>query len=111
MALFGNRGSALRRDATKLWAAASLAEGVVISRTATGPEWRTIEDAMLDGFVTQLLDDGYLLETESHFVLAWDALFAAIDAAEYADLPTMLRLPPRTAARASLRSQHSLTDR
>jgi hypothetical protein len=108
--LFGTRDAAGQMNSTRLWVAASTIEGVTITRGAIGPEWRAVDDAMFDGFVTQLLDDGYLQESGSQFLLTWDALFLTIGTAEYATLPAMLGLPETTTARVALRSHQSLTD-
>jgi hypothetical protein len=107
--VFGRRGSA-STPSTKRWIAALADEGVFLAEGSAGTQWRAVTDVMFDGFVTQLLDDGHLEERGAHLLLTWDALFSAGRAAEYADLPAMLALPPATTARVSLRSHQSLTD-
>lgn len=90
----------------RLWSQA----GVVLTRSPTaGGE--TIEDNLLEGYLTQLTDDGLAGQAEDGFLLDWDSLYAALELPDYVPLREILRLPPFTETRPALRSSHSLTDR
>lgn len=84
--------------------------GVVIMR-GDGQNAIPLENPLLGGFLTQLNDEGLTQETESGYLLGWDALYAALAQPAYADLQEFLQLPPITATRPVLQSRQSLTDR
>ena len=69
-----------------------------------------LQNPMVGGFLTQLVDDGLAVETEDGFVLGWDAVYTAMADSAYASLPEVLSLPPFTHARPVLQSSNSLTD-
>src|SRR5262245_34774112 len=65
---------------------------------------------LTEGHATQLSDDGYLVESDGSYVLSWDALYEATRTPAYAELPTLLGLPPFTEMQMVLRSRNALTD-
>ena len=84
--------------------------GVVLSRIK-GQDAVWVESPLLNGFLTQLADDGLVLDTADGYLFGWDAFYTATSRPEYAALSELLMRPPCTAARQLLRSNHSLTDR
>lgn len=95
---------------TSKWSRLWSSSGVVLSRIASQGSVQ-IENPLVEGYLTQLVDDGLVLETEDGFLLGWDAMYTAIGRPEYTTLSELLTLPPHTAARQLLRSNNSLTDR
>jgi hypothetical protein len=83
--------------------------GVLISRAKNDSDTQAA-GALVDGFVTQLVDDGHLVEADGGFLLSWDALYEALRSPDYMDLPAVIGIPPQTSARISLRSRNALTD-
>ena len=84
--------------------------GVVLSHIE-GQDAVWVESPLLNGFLTQLADDGLVLDTADGYLFGWDSFYTATSRPEYAALSELLMRPPRTAARQLLRSNHSLTDR
>lgn len=70
----------------------------------------SIESPVLAGFLTQLVDDGFAIESAEGFLLGWDALYAAMSQPNYSDLHELLQLPAFAKIRPSLRSSNSLAD-
>ncbi|MGV3710394.1 MAG: SNF2-related protein [Gemmatimonas sp.] len=84
----------------------------------TGVEIRRVSesnDAVLtgdvEGFLTQLGDEGYLdiRETGERF-FQWPSVFAALESSDYDGLSAALRLPPVTECRPHVSSKGALTD-
>lgn len=103
--LFKKIGAAAGDEWMRRWSQA----GVVVSR-GSGQGGVHLRDPMVGGFLTQLADDGFAVETGDGFLVGWDALYAAMSLSAYGALPATLSLPPFTDARPSLRSSNSLTD-
>jgi len=82
--------------------------GVVLSRE--GDQGTRVTNPLLDGYLTQLTDDGLATEDADGYTIGWDALYAALALAEYAALPEVLSLPRLTETRPVLQSRNSLTD-
>ncbi|WP_232313962.1 SNF2-related protein [Ralstonia sp. A12] len=85
--------------------------GVVLTSDKAMPDVPAIEGSLLEGYLTQLVDDGLAVETEDGFLLGWDSMYAVLDMPAYVELSSLLQLPGFTNARPALRSSHSLTDR
>lgn len=83
--------------------------GVLLSRDV-GHGGARIENPLVDGYLTQLADDGHAVETPDGYILGWDALYSALEQPTYAALPELLSLPPTTNSRPVLQSSDSLTD-
>lgn len=103
--LFKKSGNHTNPEWLRRWSPA----GVVLARGA-GLGGVPLLDPMVDGFLTQLSDDGLAVETPDGYLLDWDALFAAMSQPAYASLSDALLIPRITAANLSLRSSNSLTD-
>jgi hypothetical protein len=84
-------------------------EGVIITK-ATKASGHGLDSPSLVGYLEQLIDDGLATEQSEEVFLAWDALYAALERPAYRELAEVLRLPPFTSARPSLRSNGALTD-
>src|SRR3989442_14302825 len=69
-----------------------------------------VEAPLFDAYVTQMADDGLLVETEDGYLLSWDALYEAMRSPAYGELPVFLAIPPRTHAQMVLRSRNALSD-
>lgn len=82
--------------------------GVVVSRGASHEA--NVTGPLMDGYLTQLADDGLAVETADGYVIEWDGLFAALALPAYAALPEVLSLPRVTEARPDLHSINALTD-
>jgi hypothetical protein len=100
---------AKERDVTS-WGRYWSPEGVVLTRHS-GTDSATIEGPLVEGYLTQLADDGLAGQTEEGFLLDWDSLYAALERPDYAPLRDVLQLPSFTETRPALRSSHSLADR
>ena len=84
--------------------------GIHITSATSKSGGVTIDDPMVGGFLTQLVDDGHAVEAEDGYLLGWDGLYTALDAPAYAQLPELLQLPRFTDTRPALRSSQALTD-
>lgn len=91
------------------WFRAWTSSGVVLSRTAQ-PDGARLQSTEVDGFLTQLADDGLAVETDTGYVLGWDALYTGLGQQAYSGLREVLSLPPLTESAPALRSTGSLTD-
>lgn len=91
------------------WVRALTPSGMVLSRTAQ-PDGVRLQSTQVDGFLTQLADDGLAVETDTGFVLGWDAFYTALSQQAYSGLSEVLSLPPLTESAPALRSTGSLTD-
>ncbi|USE77560.1 SNF2-related protein [Cupriavidus gilardii] len=67
-------------------------------------------DPMLVGYLSQMADEGFAVETSEGYLIGWDELYAALASPSYTALPDALALPSFATARAILRSSNSLTD-
>src|SRR5436189_2981868 len=83
--------------------------GLALDRKDTG-DGNRVEVSLTDGYVTQMFDDGHLLETGDGYFLSWDALYETLRSPAYVQLPELLAIPPETQAQIALRSRNSLTD-
>jgi len=82
--------------------------GIVLRRTDKGGV--ALLSPLVDGYITQLMDEGLLEESESGYLLSWSNLYAALESGAYEELASILRLPAPTTTRPMLKSQGSLTD-
>jgi hypothetical protein len=85
--------------------------GIVLTRGATQTPGDVIDDPLLRGYLTQLEDDGIVVEIDDGYLLSWDSLYTALDRPVYNPLRDILKIPLFTDARPILNSSHSLTDR
>lgn len=67
-------------------------------------------DPMLVGYLSQMADEGFAVETSEGYLIGWDELYAALASPSYTALADALALPSFGTARAILRSSNSLTD-
>ena len=86
------------------WRCSWSEEGISIERAAEDAQ-RGGAVLSLDGLLTQLADDGLIIERDSNFLFAWEAFYAALESADYSDLAQLLGTPRLTDARMALRSQ------
>jgi len=84
--------------------------GVVLTRHLAA-DGVNVEGSLVEGYLTQLADDGLAGQTDDGFLLDWDSLYGALERSDYAPLREILRLPSFTETRPALRSSHSLSDR
>ena len=103
--LFKRSGGDTNANWRRLWSQT----GLVLSR-GVGQGGVPLQNPMVDGFLTQLSDDGLAVETPDGYVIGWDALFDAMSQPGYASLTDALLVPRATDAKPSLRSSNSLTD-
>ena len=59
----------------------------------------TVETPVIDAYVTQMSDDGHLVETDDGYLLSWDALYET------------MRSPAYFLARSRIASRRSAADR
>jgi hypothetical protein len=71
---------------------------------------KAVDNTLLEGFLTQLVDDGIAAETEGGYLIGWDGLYEALQRSSYAELPGLLQLPEPGRVRAVLESKNALTD-
>ena len=93
----------------KTWHCSWSEEGILIGHALVASGTKAAGE-FLDGFITQLMDDGYAVEANDEVVLKWNDFYEAVRVAAYADLPQLIGTPPQTKARMSLRSRNTLID-
>jgi len=89
-------------------------EGILVSRhQPDAPEaFRACHSSPeIAGFVAQLQDEAYAMDTPAGALIRWDVLYALVDDRNYASSLYLLHLPPITDMTLRLSSQGSLTDR
>jgi hypothetical protein len=91
------------------WFRAFTVDGVQISRRPL-PHGEALLSPVLEGFLTQLIDEGAVTEAETTYHLSWDALYANCLQGGYEGLVEALALPKLTSCRQILQSSNSLTD-
>lgn len=74
-------------------------------------EGSSLEEPLLDGFLTQLVDDGHATEVADGYSISWNEIYSAAASPAYQALPEMLELPTFTERRQALRSSKSLVDK
>jgi hypothetical protein len=92
------------------WVRSWTDESVLLRRVFL-QEGTTLEGAFLDGFLTQLVDDGHATAGTDGYSISWDELYAAAANSAYPTLTELLALPPYTLRRQALRSSNSLIDK
>lgn len=103
--IFKKAGAA---EGTAQWMRRWSPSGVVLTR-GSGPGVH-VTSLLLDGYLTQLEDDGLATKIANEYVIGWDGLYEALALPAYATLPEILSLPRMTETRPDLRSSNSLTD-
>ena len=93
----------------KTWHCSWSEEGILIGHALVASGTKAAGE-FLDGFITQLMDDGYAVEANDEVVLKWNDFYEAVRVAAYAALPQLIGTPPQTKARMSLRSRNTLID-
>lgn len=92
------------------WRRRLSAAGVHIASDKAATGGVAVGGPMLSGFLTQLVDDGFGVETDGVYLVGWDGLYNALSLPAYRQLPEVLQLPRFVEARPVLRSSNSLTD-
>ena len=103
-------GNFLKRstgDQPSTWGMTVSDEGVHLCTTGEGAR---LTSPLLQGYIAQLLDDGFATDSPERITLQWDAIYAALESPGYAELLSVLGLPEFTALVPWLRSSGSLTD-
>ena len=103
-------GSFLRRGPaaqSSPWRMTTSEKGVHLSTVGEGVR---LTSQMLDGYIAQLIDDGFALEAADGIDLPWESIYAALASPGYTDLQALLGLPGFTDLVPCLRSTGSLTD-
>ncbi|MEI7968365.1 MAG: SNF2-related protein [Betaproteobacteria bacterium] len=91
------------------WYAKESEAGLLVTRISD--DARPLEHTLiLDGWLSQLEDDGFACPIENGFLVSWDALYELHDHREHAQALVMLSLPPVTEATPILSSRGSLDD-
>jgi hypothetical protein len=98
------------QSATPSWSRTWSEAGVLVSREVTS-EGDALSEPLLDGFLTQLFDDGHATELPNGYLISWDEVYAAAGSPAYKALPELLALPSQTERQQSLRSSNSLIDK
>ena len=89
-------------------------EGVLLSRDqpdAPEPFRARHSSPEIAGFVEQLQDEAYAVDTPAGALIPWEALYALVDDRNYASSLHLLHLPPVGDITLRLASQGTLTDR
>jgi hypothetical protein len=103
-------GNFLKRysgDQSPTWRMTMSDEGVRLRTTGDGPK---LTSPLLQGYIAQLIDDGFATDTADGIALPWDSVYAALESPGYAGLPSLLGLPEFTELVPCLRSGGSLAD-
>lgn len=93
-----------------LWQRRWSPEGILLTLSEAQLDGVALTHPLLQGFLSQLLDDGLATERDAGYLLDWDALYLALARPAYSSLQTVLGLPPYSDAKPHLSSTHSLTD-
>ncbi len=93
------------------WRRKWVSAGIRVTSSSSEAGGIVIDDPLLRGYLTQLVDDGLAIESDDGYVLGWDSVYVALTNPSYASLQEVLQLPPQADARPSLESSGSLTDR
>lgn len=102
-----------RRDpaATRTgWYAREDAEGVQLSRSPSAGA-RALQDPLLEGWLCQLQDEGFIAAEADGHRIPWDTIYALQGHAEHAQALGLLGLPPEAPVVPALQSRGSLEDR
>jgi hypothetical protein len=93
-----------------IWHIREAADGVVVTSAPGGA--RSLGSVpLLDGWLSQLEDEGFAIPVEDGFSLAWDALYDLRGDREHSDALEMLLLPETVDAVPALVSSGSLDDK
>ncbi|HRD97085.1 MAG TPA: SNF2-related protein, partial [Rubrivivax sp.] len=91
------------------WHVRELADGLVVTNTPEGA--RPLGPApMLDGWMSQLEDEGFASQVDGGFAVAWDVLYDLRRHREHAEALAMLALPDVVQASPALSSRGALED-
>lgn len=83
-------------------------QGVHVGRRGAG---EILHNALLPGYLVQLLDDGLAAtQADEEVLISWPEIYEALRSPGYDELPTVLGLPPFTTSQIMLQSSSSLTD-
>jgi SNF2-related domain len=74
-------------------------------------EGRPLIATLVEGYLTQLVDDGAAIRSGEFYDITWDGLYEALSDARFAGLLELLELPPISPFRPQIQSANSLTDR
>lgn len=96
------------RKSERLWHAIVDKNGICFNRAGHGGA--ACLSPEVNGFVEQLIDDGYAYLEGREVCLPWSGYFSAISSREYGTLPYEIGLPEPTRHSPSLESIGSLTD-
>jgi superfamily II DNA or RNA helicase/Holliday junction resolvase len=88
-----------------------LPKGVCVTANPSEVGGIAIDDPLLGGYLTQLVDDGLAIEFGNRYFLDWDSIYVALSNPSYATLHEVLQFPVQTDAQPKLHSVGSLTDR
>ncbi|MFO1342166.1 MAG: SNF2-related protein [Burkholderiales bacterium] len=91
------------------WHVRESEEGVVVTKSPKGA--RHLEPMpVLDGWLSQLEDEGFAVPVEDGFYIAWDTLYELRCNRDHADALAMLSLPETVELRPAVSSRGSLED-
>jgi hypothetical protein len=91
------------------WHVREAAKGLLVTKSPTGA--RPLEPiALLDGWLSQLEDEGFALRVNEDFTIGWDTLYDIHYHPEHGDSLRMLDLPDTVDATPRLSSRGSLED-
>ena len=96
---------------TRSWRRRWSAAGIHVTSDTAGAGGVALNEPLVRGYLTQLVDDGFAVATEDGYLLGWDGLYGALESPAYSQLPELLQLPRFTDTRPSLQSRNALTDR
>jgi SNF2 family DNA or RNA helicase len=96
-----------QEDQTPVWRMTMAEAGIRLDKSGVGVK---VASPLLQGYVAQLIDDGFAIETANGIESTWDRLYAALESPGYAELAGLLSLPAFTDLAPCLCSSGSLTD-
>lgn len=94
-------------DKLPTWSMTVSDEGVRLVATCEGSR---LTSPLLQGYIAQLIDDGFATDSPDGISLQWGNVYAALESPGYPDLLRLLGLPEFTKLVPCLRSSGSLTD-
>ena len=97
------------KSRTVEWHRSWSSSGLVLARSASVGAL-PIDNPHIDGYLTQLEDDGHSVEIDEGFLVGWDAIYEFTNSPAHVDLVTLFAIPKLTHATMILRSSNSLAD-
>lgn len=95
-------------QSSSIWHRSLSNQGISLSHTDIG---ESLADPLLPGYLAQMRDDGFCVETPEGLFIGWDSFYEVVKESGYTDLSRILNMPLVTKAHPTLQSSNSFTDK